>query len=87
MTGADLDGNALAGPLRELFAVELTVALGTCANCGHSGPLAEARVYSRAPGVVVRCPTCEEVLIRVVAGPGRTWLDLRGLAVVEVPTG
>jgi hypothetical protein len=87
MTGAHLDGNALAGPLRELFAVELTVALGTCAHCGRTGTLAEARVYSRAPGVVLRCPACEEVLLRVAGGPGRTWFDLRGLSVVEVPAG
>jgi hypothetical protein len=86
LDGTELDGNALAGPLREVFAVELTAARGICATCGRSGPLAEARLYARAPGLVARCPGCAAVLVRLVAGPGRTWVDLRGLAVVEVPT-
>jgi hypothetical protein len=87
MTGTELDGNALAGPLREVFAVELTAAFGTCASCGRRGPLAEARVYSRAPGLVARCRSCEAVLIRLVTGPDRSWIDLRGVAVIEVPAG
>jgi hypothetical protein len=87
MTGTELDGNALAGPLREVFAVELTAARGTCAGCGRTGPLAEARLYADAPGLVVRCRGCEAVLLRLVTGPGRSWIELRGLAVLEVPTG
>jgi hypothetical protein len=87
LDGTELDGNALAGPLREVFAVELTAARGTCAGCGRSGPLAEARLYARAPGLVARCRSCAAVLLRLVAGPDRTWVDLRGLAVLEVPTG
>jgi hypothetical protein len=86
-TPTTVDGNALAGPLRELFAVEVTAARGTCAGCGRSGPLADAVVYPRAPGLVARCRDCTAVLVRIVAGPDRSWLDLRGLAVVEVPTG
>ena len=36
-----LDGNAAAGLLRELFAFEMTTALGTCANCGKTGSIGE----------------------------------------------
>jgi hypothetical protein len=82
-----LDGNALAGPLREVFAIELTLATGTCAHCGHSGPLAEADVYPHAPGLVARCRGCQGVLLRIATGGGRSWLDMRGLAVLEVPAG
>ena len=34
-----LDGNAIGGLLREIFAMEMTMAQGTCANCGkvHMG--------------------------------------------------
>ena len=32
-----LDGNAVAGMLGEVFAVEMTTATGTCGNCGESG--------------------------------------------------
>ena len=31
-----LDGNAVAGLLREVFAVEMTTAIGTCNRCGAS---------------------------------------------------
>ncbi|MGA8924092.1 MAG: DUF6510 family protein [Candidatus Dormiibacterota bacterium] len=39
-----------------------------------------------APGVVVRCPGCQQVLIRIVQGPGRTWIDLRGTRSLELET-
>jgi Family of unknown function (DUF6510) len=29
-----LDGNAIAGLLQEVFAVQMTTAIGTCAGCG-----------------------------------------------------
>jgi len=86
MTDSFLDGNALAGALRDVFAVELTDAHGTCAGCGRRGRLAETRLYARAPGLVARCPGCDAMLLRMVTGPDRTWIDLRGLAVIEVRT-
>ncbi|MGW4467270.1 DUF6510 family protein [Micromonospora sp. NBC_01796] len=79
------DGNMLAGPMRELFAVDLTAATGRCANCGLTGPLAEMRVYRHAPGLVARCPGCEEVVMRLVRTPTSAWLDLRGAVFVQVP--
>ena len=50
MTDQYEDGNAMAGPLREIFAVDLTAARGQCVHCGLSNPVAALRVYSRAPG-------------------------------------
>jgi Family of unknown function (DUF6510) len=87
MTGSNLwtDGNALAGPFRDLIAVEITSAVGRCGNCGQSRPMAEARVFDHAPGVVARCPNCDQVLVRLVRGPGRAWLDLRGLTWLQLP--
>jgi hypothetical protein len=35
---------------------------------------------------VLRCPHCGEPLLRMAAGPGRAWLDLRGLDFIEVTT-
>lgn len=81
-----LDGNVLAGPLAAVFAVELTAATGTCAHCGARGVLAQADVYTDAPGLVARCRACAEVLLRLATGDGRSWLDLRGLSVLEIPT-
>lgn len=81
-----LDGNAAAGVLAEVFAVDVTTALGRCDGCGATAVLAAARVYVDAPGTVVRCSSCESVLLRVVTAPGRTWLDLRGLSVLQLAT-
>jgi len=80
-----VDGNALAGDLREISAVDLTTATGRCAGCGHRGEVASLRVYTNAPGLVARCPQCEEVVLRLVRGPDRAWLDLRGTVSLEIP--
>lgn len=85
MTDEFLDGNAAAGPLSDLFAVDLTGARGRCENCGQVSALAQARVYANAPGLVVRCAGCGGVLVRLVEAPdGRAWLDLRGLSFLEL---
>jgi hypothetical protein len=79
------DGNALAGPLRELFALDLTTATGRCAGCGAENPVATLRVYGPAPGLVARCPSCAEVVLRLVRGPDAAWLDLRGTVHLRIP--
>ena len=79
------DGNALAGPVGDLLRVEVTTAIGRCAGCGRTAPMAEVRVFDHAPGVIARCPICDQVLLRLVHGPGRAWLDLRGLTYLQFP--
>ena len=79
-----LDGNAIAGELFELFGVEMTVATGVCGGCGAVDLVARLDVYVHAPGIVVRCPHCEAVLMRVVRGRDRVWLDLRGVRSLEI---
>ena len=87
MTGSNpwTDGNALAGHVGDLFVVEFTTAVGRCTGCGRTAPMAEVRVFDHAPGLVARCPACDQVLLRLVQGPGRAWLDLRGLTYLQVP--
>ena len=87
MTGPNLwsDGNALAGPFHDVIAVDVTAAVGRCGNCGRTSPMAEVRVFDHAPGLVARCPGCGQVLLRLVRGPGRAWLDLRGLTYLQLP--
>ncbi|MEV4759704.1 DUF6510 family protein [Micromonospora sp. NPDC049559] len=79
------DGNVLAGPLREVFAVDVTTAVDRCASCGMTGPVASLRVYSHAPGLVARCPNCDAVVLRLVRGPNTAWLDLRGATFLQIP--
>ncbi|GAA1766399.1 DUF6510 family protein [Luedemannella helvata] len=78
-----VDGNELAGAFRELFAVDVTSARGTCVACGQAGEVARAHVYDRGPGLVARCPGCDAVLMRLVRATDRAWLDLRGVTCLE----
>ncbi|MGM1063712.1 DUF6510 family protein [Saccharothrix sp. Mg75] len=78
------DGNALAGPLAEVFAVDLTAARARCGACGATGPVTALRVYGQPPALVARCPGCEEVVLRVNRSPGAVWLDLRGAASLRI---
>ena len=79
-----LDGNAIAGLLRDIFAMEMTAAQGTCANCGAVNEVGRLHVYIHAPGTVVRCPACEAVLMRIVRGRGRYWIDMSGTRTLEM---
>ena len=74
-----LDGNAAAGLLDEIFRVEATTAIVTCAGCGSSGAVGEEHVYARGPGLVMRCPSCEAVLMRFARIRGRLVADVRGV--------
>ena len=86
-----LDGNALAGPLLELFAVDLSGAMATCAHCDGIAPLGEHQLYADAPALVLRCRSCTGVLLRYRADShsgGTVRADLTGLRllVASVPT-
>jgi hypothetical protein len=78
-----LDGNAIAGLLRDLFGAEMTTATGVCAHCGATAQVAELVVYGRAPGTVVRCRSCTGLLMVFVEVRGITCVDLTGLAAVD----
>ena len=78
-----LDGNAIAGLLHDLFGSEMTTAMGVCAHCGAAAPLAEHMVYNRAPGTVLRCRGCLDLLMVVVEVRSIYCVDLRGVAALE----
>jgi len=81
-----LDGNAAAGLFQEVFVHELTAARGACATCGAVGEMGAQHLYMapRAPGAVLRCATCEGVLMVVVHAGGRFRLGLQGLVWLEI---
>jgi hypothetical protein len=74
------DGNMLAGPLSEAFTAEVTTAVARCRGCGKSTVVAELVVYGPDPGLVARCPGCDDVLLRLVRAPESAWLDLAGMS-------
>ncbi len=75
-----LDGNAIGGLLIEVFGAEMTTATGTCGSCGTVSQVAELAVYRPALGTVVRCRSCDAVLMAFVQIRGFTCVDLLGLA-------
>lgn len=83
MDALRLDGNAAAGTLREVFTTEVTTAIGTCGGCGASDAVGALHVYVSA-GIVLRCPHCDAVLLRLVQDERRVWLDLTGLRSLEL---
>jgi hypothetical protein len=79
-----LDGNAAAGLLAEVFALDATTAVVRCGSCGHDDPLGAAIVYAKAPGVVLRCRGCTGVLMRFAEIRDRVVVDMRGAARLEL---
>ena len=75
-----LDGNAAAGELSKIFAIDVTAAMGKCAHCGAIRRFAEAHLYMQCPGVVARCCVCEHVLLRLANVQQQVFLDVRGIA-------
>jgi hypothetical protein len=84
MDTAPLDGNVAAGILAGIFQAEMTSADTSCAHCGAVRQLGELVAYVRAPGVILRCSSCEAVLLRVMQHHNRVWLDLRGMSVLQM---
>lgn len=82
-----LDGNAAAGPLAELFAVDLAAAVLTCAGCGARGPLAAHDLYADAPALVLRCPGCTAVVLRYANVGGLIRLEMTGTRLLTVAAG
>lgn len=81
---AALDGNAAAGLLQQIFAIDITMARVTCGGCQLVQPLAALRLYGLPMGNILRCPRCQATLIRAVARNQECWLDLRGAAALHV---
>jgi ribosomal protein S27E len=79
-----VDGNSLAGPLSDLFSIDITDAVGRCVGCGDEAVLARAMVYVSGTDLVVRCSNCDDVLLTVVHGPGDLRLTLAGLDALRV---
>ena len=78
-----LDGNAVAGLLREAFAVEMTTAVATCGGCGSSAALGALRVF-RGAGMVMRCPACDAAVLTLVEDGARMRIGLAGARMLRI---
>ncbi len=79
-----LDGNAVGGLFDELFGEEMTTAPGECAHCGHVADLGAFLAFTQGPGIVLRCPACEEIVLRIVKTDRFVYLDARGLTYLRL---
>ncbi|HEV7389014.1 MAG TPA: DUF6510 family protein [Gemmatimonadaceae bacterium] len=79
-----LDGNAAAGLLSEIFSPDVTVGRAKCAGCGTTRAIGALHVYSHGMGMVVRCPGCDGVVLRVARTPTHLWLDARGAVSIVI---
>ena len=73
-----LDANATAGLLYEIFGAEMTASPTECAHCGNEGEVGALLAFTRGPGIVLRCSTCENVVLRIVRTPDAIYVDARG---------
>lgn len=61
-----LDGNAIVGTWADLFSVDPSVLILTCAHCGAAGPLGGTVVEDDGRCAIVRCRACTRTLLTLV---------------------
>ena len=86
MNADHLDGNAIAGLLREVFGGEMTHQAGCCRSCGSVSLVGAVHVYMQAPGVVMRCPACSSVLMVMTSVGDVTRISVESLRWIEMRT-
>jgi uncharacterized protein DUF6510/FAD-dependent oxidoreductase family protein len=79
-----LDGNTAGGVLQVTFPFDMTLVQATCAGCGATNAFGAIAAYMHGMGIVVRCQSCDTVLIRVAQARGRYFLDMPGIRVLEI---
>ena len=52
------------------------------AGCAKIVPMGELRLYAIEMGAILRCPSCDEAVVRIGRTPRGLWLDLRRAATV-----
>jgi hypothetical protein len=84
MTMTDLytDGNGVAGLLSDVLGVEATTVVRACRSCGQRHALGEHRAHHGA-GVVLRCPTCDDVGARIAELGAHVAVEWRGTLLVQ----
>lgn len=64
MTDLHTDGNRIAGLLTEFLAGDVTTMRRRCQSCQSEHPIATHLAYQGA-GIVLRCPGCSDVAMRI----------------------
>jgi hypothetical protein len=56
-------------------------------GCGATNVLGATAAYMHGMGTILRCPSCDNVLIRIVHASGSYLLDMRGVRVLQMKEG
>ena len=79
-----LDGNSVGGVFYEMLGIEITAAPTECATCSTPNDIGALMVFDQAPGIIMRCPACGNVMLRVVKTPNAYYIDARGAAYLRI---
>jgi len=79
-----VDGNAVAGQLEQIFGRDMTMTVARCAGCARDAEMGALLAFIRGPGVVLRCPACQNAIARIVETPTAIYLEARGAAYLRM---
>ena len=83
-TALMVDGNAVAGQLEQIFGRDMTMTVARCAGCAREAAMGALLAFIRGPGVVLRCPACQNAIARIVETPTAIYLEARGAAYLRM---
>jgi Zn finger protein HypA/HybF involved in hydrogenase expression len=83
MSALYTDGNEVAGVLEQFLAVEATLVERRCQSCGDRQPLGAHRAFHGA-GIVLRCPSCDDVAVVVGVQGDHLTIEWRGTFRIDV---
>ena len=83
-TALMVDGNAVAGQLEQIFGRDMTMTVARCAGCARDAAMGALLAFMRGPGVVLRCPACQNAIARIVETPTAIYLEARGAAYLRM---
>jgi hypothetical protein len=83
-TALMLDGNAIAGELQQIFGRDMTAAVARCAGCSRDAAMGALMAFTQGPGIVLRCPACQNAIARIVETPAAIYLEARGAAFLRM---
>ncbi len=82
MDDQHIDGNGIAGLLKEISGADMTSVMRMCQSCGDRNAIGEHRAY-RTAGVVLRCPSCHDVAVVIGVQEQRLVVEWRGTYAIE----
>jgi len=78
-----VDGNAIIGALALATGTDVSHADMVCGACGKRHGVAQAHVYLRCPGTVIRCPGCSAAEIVLVEIDHRIQMTVMNVASID----